>query len=286
MLLATPGLCRASSVEPDDVRIADPSGLREALGLAGQSSDLVRLAGRVDTAVLVDALEDGDPDLARMALSVVAHVERPAAFLPVLVELSASRDRDLASRAARAAAHVASGLDARSARGCADEQCDLVEVSGPLAESLGRALETPGMGPDIRGELLTLLATDAGRTLMDEVVQEVVGLLGDPDPRVRVAAATLMTPPQDENVLEALLEAAGEDDEPVVVSTCLVAACAAMTLPEGREHERTFEKRLERFAGKLEPPAEAVAPVRSCLAGLGTPWASGLAAKLPGGSGR
>ena len=282
--LLVPVLCRASSVEPDDVRISEPGALRKALAASGLSSDLVRLAGRVDTALLVATLQDGDPALARGVLSLMPHVKGPAVFLPVLVDLSASHDRDLASRAARAAVLVASNIDVRSGEGCADAQCDLVELGEPMHESLEKALSTPGIGPDIRRDMLALLATDAGRGYAGALEDELVDLLDDADPRVRTAAATLMTPPADEDQLEALLDAAGDDDDPAVASTCLVAACAAMGLEEGRKHERTFEKRLERLVEDLEPTPQALAPVASCLQGLGTPWAGEQASKLAAGA--
>ena len=94
VLLLVPVLCLASSVEPDDVRISDPGSLRRALAGTGQSSDLARLAGRVDTALLVDALRGEDPVLTRGVLSIVPHVPDPAVFLPVLVDLSTSPETD------------------------------------------------------------------------------------------------------------------------------------------------------------------------------------------------
>ncbi len=284
VLLLAPLLCRASSVEPDDVRISDAAALRTALSSAGQSSDLVRLAGRVDTAVLVDALQGDDPSLTRGVLSLVPHVEGPAVFLPVLVDLSASRSRDLASRAARAALRVASTIDVRSGEGCADAQCDLVEIGEPMHEALAQVLSTPGVGPDIRSDVLSLLATDAGRSFVAELQDTLFDLLEDDDPRVRTAVATLMTPPADEDQLEALLDAAGGEEDPAVASTCLMAACAAMGLEEGRKHERTFEKRIDRLVEKLDPTEQVLAPLASCLQGLGTPWAGEQASKLPQGA--
>ena len=283
VLLLVPVLCRASSVEPNDVRISDPGALRAALSSSGLSSDLVRLAGRVDTAVLVAALQGEDRVLTRGVLSIVPHVEGPAAFLPVLVDLSASRDRDLASRAARAAVAVASAIDVRSAEGCADAQCDLVEIGEPLTLALETVLTTPGIGPDIRRDMLALLATEAGRAYAGTLDEALEDLLADQDPRLRTAAATLMTPPADEDQLEALLDAAGDEDDPAVASTCLMAACAAMGLEEGRRHERAFEKRLERLVEELEPTPQVVAPLASCLLGLGSPWADGQASRLPRG---
>jgi len=283
VLLLVPLLCRASSVEPDDVSISEPGTLKEALSATGLTSDLARLAGRVDTALLVSALQGDDPALTRGVVSLVPHVEDPAMFLPVLVELSCSHDRDLASRAARAAVLVASAIDVRSAEGCADAQCDLVELGEPMHEALVKALTTPGIGPDIRRDMLTLLTSEAGRGYAGALDKELIDLLDDTDPRVRTAAATLMTPPAHEDQLEALLDAAGDEDDPAVASTCLMAACAAMGLEEGRKHERTFEKRLERLVEKLDPTAQALAPVASCLHGLGTPWAGEQASKLPAG---
>ncbi|MBW2262199.1 MAG: HEAT repeat domain-containing protein [Deltaproteobacteria bacterium] len=283
-VLLVPVLCRASSVEPNDVRISDPGTLSRALATTGMSSDLVRLAGRVDTALLVAALQDGDPALARGVLSLMPHVKGPAVFLPVLVDLSASRDRDLASRAARAAVLVASKIDVRSGEGCVDAQCDLVELGEHMHEALEKVLATPGIGPDIRRDMLALLATDTGRGYAGALDAELVDLLGDADPRVRTAAATLMTPPADEDQLEALLDAAGDEDDPAVASTCLLAACAAMGLEEGRKHERTFEKSLARLVEELEPTARVLAPVASCLQGLGTPWAGEQVEKLTVGA--
>jgi hypothetical protein len=271
-------------VEPDDVRISDSSALGAALARTGLTSDLARLAGRVDTEVLVGALQGRDASLKRGVLSLVPHVADPAVFLPVLVDLSASHDRDTASRAARAAVLVASAIDVRSGETCVDAQCDLVELDEPVHEALEKALATPGIGPDIRRDILTLLTTRTGRGYAAALEQEVIDLLGDADPRVRTAAATLMTPPADEDQLEALLDAAGEEDDPAVASTCLMAACAAMGLEEGRRHERTFEKRLERLVEGLEPTGQVVAPLASCLQGLGTPWAGEQAAKLPAGA--
>lgn len=276
-------MCRASSVEPRQVRISGLDVLEQAVTSVGQSSDLVRLASRVDTAVLVSALEGDDPLMRRSALSLVPYVDRPAAFLPVLVELAASRDRDEASRAASAAARLASDLDTRSARGCADAQCDLVELGGPMSEALRTVLSTPGVGPDIRRHILALLTTDAGRPYVEHVKEEVIGLLDDPDPRVRAAAATLMTPPQDEDVLEALLDAAGRDEDATAAVTCLVAACAAMGLPEGQRHERTFGKRITRLLDDLQPAEEVTAPLSACMAGLSTPWANEQASRLGAG---
>ncbi len=284
VLLLVPVLCRASSVEPDDVTISDAAALRTALSGTGLSSDLVRLAGRVDTRVLVDALQGGDPALTRGVLSLVPHVEGPAVFLPVLVDLSASRDRDLASRAARAAVLVASTIDVRSGTGCADAQCDLVEIGEPMHEALEKVLSTPGVGPDIRRDMLCLLATDAGRGYAAALDDELIDLLEDDDPRLRTAAATLMTPPADEGQLEALLDAAGSEEDPAVASTCLMAACAAMGLEEGRKYERTFEKRLERVVDRLGPTPQVLAPVAACLQGLGTPWAGEQVSKLPSGA--
>jgi len=268
-------------VEPDDVRISDSRALGQALARTGLTSDLSRLAARVDTEVLVDALQGWDAALTRGVLSLAPHVADPAVFLPVLVDLSTSHDRDTASRAARAAVLVASAIDVRSGEACVDAQCELVELGEPMHDALEKALTTPGIGPDIRRDILTLLATGTGRSYAAALEEDVIDLLDDEDPRVRTAAATLMTPPADEDQLEALLDAAGREDDPAVASTCLMAACAAMGFEEGRRHARTFEKRLEHLAGELEPTGQVVAPLASCLHGLGTTWAGEQAAKLP-----
>jgi hypothetical protein len=250
---------------------------------SGQTSDLVRLAGRVDTAVLVAALAGSDPWAARTALSLVVHVDDPAPFLPALVELASSRDRDVASRAARAAASLARDLPAGSTDSCVDEQCLLVELDEPMIAALRTALTTPGIGPDIRRQTLSILTTPAGRRYLEPLVPELMDLIEDPDPRVRTAAATLMTPPRDEQMLSAVLDAARDETDGSAGAALLLAACAAMGAEGAGRHEKAFVKAVGHVAD-LEPPEPALAPIAACLAGIGTPWAREQAARLPGGS--
>lgn len=276
-----PALCSASSVETRDIRVTDLSSLKASLAVVTLDSDLDRLASRTNPDVLADALESRDQEAQRMALALASRMEDPAHLLPALVRMSLSRDRDLASRASHAARVAAGDLEIRPASTCVDQECALVELREPLAGALREALQTPGVGPDVRRDLLALMATPAGRPLLEKLREPVQDLLEDESPAVRVAAATLMTPPLDNDMLEVLLDAADDDDDPLVVGACLLAACAAMSVPEGREEKETFVKRVERFESKLDPEAEQAGPLAVCLMGLGEPWAEKLASRLP-----
>jgi len=278
-LVALPGA--GSTVEVGSI-----GSMREALASAEHASDLTRIARNLDGTVVAQAL-DRAPDVdRRAAVSLVPHMRDPAPFLPSLIALTSARDRDLASRAARAALEVTRDLDVRSAEGCADGQCALVEYREPIVEALRTSLSTPGISPDVRRDVLGILTTETGRPWFPDVESAVVDLLEDPDPRVRLAAVGVMTPPQDATVLEALLDRAGDDDDARVVGACLLAACPAVVVPEGEKYRKPFEKKLGRLVKKLDPPEDAVAPLRACLVGSATPWSESQAARLPGGGGQ
>jgi hypothetical protein len=277
---ALPVLCLASSLETGDVGVRSPAGLREATATVEGGSDLSRLARRLDEGVVESALERGSGSSLRAVLSLVARTDRPAVHLPSLVRLSGSRDRDIASRAAHAALSIARRTETRPPESCVDQQCDLVERREPMVTALREVLATEGLAPDVLSDLLSMLATESGRTYLPDVRGSVTDLLESPDASVRVAAATLMTPPLDEQMLDSLLDAAAGDDDARVVGACLVAACAAAALPDARDDRGAFEKRVRRFAG-MEPGVEQAAPLVSCLRGIGEEWAEELASGLP-----
>ena len=267
-------------MEIDEIRIEDVAGLVRAVLATSSAPDVERMAGRTDTRVLVDALGWEDARARRSAIALVPYTGDPAPFLPALIEIAASRDRDLASRAAWAAAESASRLDSRDSGPCTDGQCGLVEIRGPMLDAFGKVLGEDGVGPDILRSILSILAMEAGRGYVPDLRREIRDLLDHPDPRVRTSAASVMTPPLDQDMLEAILDASSGEEDPGVAAALLLSACAAVGQPDGQGAEADFRESVERLASELHPSPAQAAPLASCLSGLGKDWAADVSRSI------
>jgi hypothetical protein len=226
---------------------------------------LERLATRMGAARLEEAVRSPDASVAEAALAAIPLLRGRVLLTAAVADRLDAADAAVAVAAARALGELLDGATPSEIDEWEVPPDTVARACGGL-RTLAQRLEAP-----VPSRLAALDALASAQTVCTASV-ELPGLLRDPVPAVRRAAALLLKPR--ERPVAAALRDAIRDPDPSVASAAVAAVCRAEAPAGGRKGDALFEQSTvaarAMAPAKTTPPEDAV-EMLACLAATGTP---------------
>jgi len=218
---------KARAVDPRTGMIVQPLAPLAAAEKKGDAAEITRLAERVGWSRLLAAATGRDKGDALTALAALPLLPGSVRGLAPVTPLLAVLDPPLSTAASRAVAGMLAGVSFASA--------DEWDVAPDVVSSACAGLRTLALRPEAAEEArLAALTGLGGATAVCASSMDVAGLLGDPNPAVRRAAALITRPV--ERLAPGTSGVGVKDADKGVAAAAASAICRAWSGPRAGGH--------------------------------------------------